>query len=90
MITPEYLDVLAQKAHMLGGGLAMLGPHALWGKRSLRYAVPIFVVCAAAKEFWFDANYQDAEIRGSDLKDFAFYMIGMVLALLLLKTHKRI
>jgi hypothetical protein len=90
VITPEYLDILAQKAHAVGGGLVVLGSHSLWGKRALKYAIPIGIVVAALKEFAYDAHWQEPDIRGSDLRDFTFYMIGGVIALALLKAHKHI
>ncbi len=56
--------------------LMALGLTALW------WFLPIAVGLAAWKEFWYDYKYETAEVRGSSLEDFSFYMSGIVGAIL--------
>ncbi len=79
MITGKDFNILAQKAHFLGG-LA-----AVWGSAVL-FSAPIYgaigiTVFAVVKEFWYDQHYETPEIRGSNSLDFLFYVFGAGIAL---------
>lgn len=77
------LDSVAQNAHMLTGAFLVFGfivfHHAPW----LFYAIPAYTALTAFKEFYWDQKFEIAEIRGSNLKDFIFYQVGWVGALIL-------
>jgi hypothetical protein len=55
----------------------------LFGVKWMYATVPLFILYASLKEFWYDQNYETEEQRGSNLEDWGFYMIGLVSALLL-------
>ena len=44
----------------------------------------IGVVFAGVKEFAWDATMEITDVRGSDLKDFSFYLLGIFIANILL------
>lgn len=75
--------VFIQIGHLLGGyAIALtafhLYPHLWLG--------PVLVnTWAIPKEFWFDIKYENANVRGSSLLDFAMYQVGLGLALLVLR-----
>lgn len=77
------LDSVAQNAHMLTGAfyafffIVIKHPAYLW------FALPIYVGVTAWKEFHYDQNNEIPEIRGSNTKDFVFYQIGWIGALLI-------
>lgn len=83
MITDEEFDWLAQKSHMLGGACAIWGTIVLFGARWIWLAAVLMTAFAAAKEFWYDNIWETAEERGSNLRDFTFYLVGQVAALAL-------
>ena len=49
-------------------------------------AVPVFVLLAAVKEFWFDLRFETTPPQTifSSTEDFAEYLLGVVLAILLI------
>jgi hypothetical protein len=75
-------------SHWLAGCLFVMGFTYLFGPGAEWWCVLIFTAYAAIKEFWYDQNYETAEVRGSNLEDFSFYMVGVTLAviLILIKT----
>lgn len=83
IVNPTY-DNLAQAAHALAGyGIALTA--ARFGTQPLVVVSILFVVYAAAKEFWFDVKYERPEVSGGLLggvKDFAFYIAGLVAGLI--------
>jgi hypothetical protein len=44
----------------------------------------VVIVFACLKEFWFDPRYETREVAGSDLVDFSFYMVGLLVSNLLI------
>ena len=82
-ISDAEFDFVSQNAHALGGALAVLGPAALLGEWYAVGGAVLVMVFAAVKEFWYDEHYETAEVRGSSLRDFTFYGVGAVTALLL-------
>jgi hypothetical protein len=76
-----FLDTVAQSSHIWFGGWVVfvfgLWTSPWWGA----LAITIF---AGIKEGWYDQNYETAEIRGSNLRDFVFYVAGAALTALLL------
>lgn len=53
-----------------------------------RYSVPVVLVSAALKEFWFDAKYEvPAQTWKDNTLDFAGYTTGALLALSLYLLH---
>lgn len=77
------LDSISQNAHMLTGAswtfLFIVLHHPGW----LWYAIPFYITVTAWKEFWYDDRFEIPEIRGSSPKDFLFYNIGWVGALVI-------
>jgi len=81
MITVQQFDILAQKAHTLAGLAAVFGTAALFGKEYVPYAALAILLFAAGREFWYDYEYESEEERGSSRKDFAYYSLGTIVAL---------
>jgi len=77
VITDKEFDLVAQNAHVLAGALAVLGSIALWGPSSKLPATVMMIAFAAIKEFWYDQQYESPEVRGSNLRDFTFYCVGI-------------
>jgi hypothetical protein len=80
-ITPKLFNSVAQAGHFAGGAAIVLavvvaGGHAWWGLAGV-------AALAALKEFWYDEQYESAEVRGSSLEDFLFYLSGAGAALIL-------
>ena len=76
---------VGQTTHVLAGLLVILGPIALFGARFWYVWALALVLFASVKEFWYDENYETADERGSNLEDFGFYMVGLVVGILLYK-----
>jgi hypothetical protein len=89
MINPTTFNTVSQISHALGGAFAMVCGAFLFGPHSLLYIGPAFVIYAAAKEFWYDFQYESAAVRGSSLEDFLFYLLGLFfgIGIVILKTH---
>jgi len=81
-VTSKELDSVAQNAHMLAGVVVVYVPAHIWGNHVLYYFVPAFIALAAIKEFWYDQHFEDADVRGSNLKDFLFYCFGAAMGLM--------
>jgi hypothetical protein len=86
-ISDQQYDEISQNAHVLGGSLAIMVAHLFWGMHGLLYAIPACVIVAALKEGVYDEIYEDPEVRGSSLRDFAFYGLGIVASSLVLVVH---
>lgn len=41
----------------------------------------VAVALAAVKEFYYDRNFETTDARGSDLMDFSFYALGILIGL---------
>ena len=73
-------DTVSQSAHVWFGAFVVFVAnlfHAPW------IGFFVLAVFAAVKEFWYDQNYESPEVRGSNFKDFSFYMLGGAVALFL-------
>ncbi len=82
MITDQQYDTLAQYNHVLFGSTIVfaamdLYPPAMW------FVIAAYVIYTAWKEFYYDQRYETPEVRGSNLKDFTFYQVGVMLALVI-------
>ena len=88
-ISPDMFNFVSQQAHWLSTawitliGLYFFGPGSFW------YTIPVLVVYAAIKEFWYDQQYENAATRGSNLEDFSFYLLGIVITLICWWLHIR-
>lgn len=79
----KMFNMVSQNAHWLTG-MAYFNFFVVIHKiHWLVYAMPIYWVLTAWKEFWYDARFETAEIRGDSVEDFAFYQIGWIAALLI-------
>lgn len=76
-------DVTGQFSHALTGTTIVFGTIVLFAPKWLAVTLPLFIVYASVKEFWYDNTYETAEQRGSNWEDWGFYMVGMVTALAL-------
>jgi len=89
-ITDKQFDTLAQINHVLAGLLVPTLAVAYCPVHNVPfYMAGAFALYAAVKEFWYDQNYETPEVRGSNLRDFLFYLLGDALAIvayLALKT----
>ena len=77
MVNGKTFDLVSQSAHVFSGICFGFFP-AHFGL-SLRIIVPFWLVVFAVKEFWYDYKYENAAVRGSSVKDFAFCVLGLVL-----------
>lgn len=77
------LDTVSQSAHAFSGGWIVF-VFGLW--TSPWWGVVAVLSFAAIKEGWFDQKYESDEIRGSNLRDVAFYLLGSGLTAALLEV----
>jgi hypothetical protein len=83
MIPEATFDTVSQLSHV-GWGLAVVWGFALIGKPSwLWWVAPLGTALAAVKEFFYDQHYETTEVRGSNLRDFLFYCVGIYSALVI-------
>lgn len=75
-------DVTAQNAHWLAGALAVVAIGVLAGKCSTVYTFVVGMALAAIKEFVWDQLMESDCDRGSNLEDFGFYCLGLVVGVL--------
>jgi hypothetical protein len=80
-ITDKQFDFLSQLNHILFGMVVIWGKIALHGPGHIWWVAGGIVMYAALKEFWYDHVYEDPETRGSDLRDFLYYVLGTAVAL---------
>lgn len=78
MISDHKFNVLAQKSHVLGGCLWILGTDYLFGHTVMAWGSIVAVLLAAWKEFYWDERFEGPDERGSSLEDFCFYVVGLV------------
>lgn len=81
MIKISQFDWLAQKSHILSGALAVFAPLALSGEKAMWIGALVITIWALVKEFWYDERYESKEERGSNFRDFFFYVSGAAIAL---------
>lgn len=70
-------DTVSQSAHFFSATFVVHALHGHW------WAIAACIVAAAIKEFWYDQHFESAEVRGSNLKDFSFYCLGIAAGALL-------
>jgi hypothetical protein len=81
-ITDQDFDYVSQNAHLCLGALIVMTPAALGASNKvLAIVVLAFLALMAVKEFWYDYKYETAEIRGSSLRDYCFYSLGVCIGL---------
>jgi hypothetical protein len=74
MNNPQYL---AQVGHTLFGCLFMVLAAFFGGMKAAWIALPIVVVAALIKEFWYDATYElPKQTFADNAMDFGFYCLG--------------
>lgn len=78
-----FFDFVSQFAHALGGAFAIVASVMLFGHCFMWPAAGVFTLYAAVKEFWYDQNYESACDRGSNARDFGFYMLGVGVGILI-------
>jgi hypothetical protein len=84
MVEVHIFNQVAQLGHFAGGLACVFGSIVLSGRskrKTLFVSLLILTALIAVKEFWYDMTYETAVVRGSDLQDFTFYVIGMATAL---------
>jgi hypothetical protein len=78
-IPDSTFDWLAQKSHILGGLSAVLLGQLFGSMKGALICGFIIILFAAIKEFYYDERYESTEERGSNLRDFAYYCVGVAL-----------
>jgi hypothetical protein len=74
MNNPQFL---AQIGHVLFGCLVMVLAAFFGGTKATWIALPIMVVFALIKEFWYDATYElPKQTFADNAMDFGFYCLG--------------
>jgi hypothetical protein len=76
-------NAIAQNAHWLGAGFAVLASVLLFGPHIEWWAVGAMLAFASVKEFWFDPKFEGAPFI-ENLQDWAFYLVGLGVAIGLL------
>ena len=81
------MDNVTQGLHVALGALGVFLPVAkAWSHGQLIGSL-VMIGFAVIKEFWFDINYETPETSGSwsgGLRDFSFYIVGIIMANLIL------
>lgn len=73
---------LAQIAHALGAYSVVLTAEYFGGHKICILFAALFVIYAAVKEFWYDANFElPKQTTFDNVLDFTFYMVGIVVCL---------
>jgi hypothetical protein len=86
VIDPKFFNEVAQFAHVGVAGLIYLTVGVIALKQGLfswKWYGPLVgvgVALAAWKEGYYDPRHENAATRGSDLEDFSFYMLGILIA----------
>ena len=71
------INTVSQFAHVGVAYAVTLSVLMVVGIQAIYWFIPMGVGAAAVKEFWYDAKYETAEVRGSSLQDFLFYCAGI-------------
>jgi len=87
VIDLKTFDRVSQSSHWLGGAFALIGSVYLFGEDCKIFAGVIILVLAAVKEFWYDYKFETSEVRGSSLKDFLFYVLGVATGFAMILIH---
>lgn len=83
--------VLAQFGHVLGAYAIVITADYFTHKRWVAWTFGgLMMLYAFFKEFWFDANFEIPHQTFKDnMLDFSMYLLGVLLALLVVKYKKR-
>ena len=81
-ISDSDFNFIAQMAHWLGGSFAILIAVRILGRWCMWIVAVLFLTFFAVKEWWYDTNYEDCDERGSNLIDWLFYLLGVVIGIL--------
>jgi len=81
MIDSKTFDTVSQAAHVFFAAFVVLA-FAHYGLAIL--GGMLMFIFAALKEFWYDYHFESVAVRGSSARDFAFYLVGIALAGLVL------
>lgn len=81
MITEDAFYTLADRAHFLFAMTVVWGHLLFCGEHYVGYTIFGIIGGAAVKEYWWDENYETAEIRGSNTRDFLGYTAGALIAI---------
>jgi hypothetical protein len=82
-ISPAFFNFISQVAHCATTYAITFTIYAKWGFHGWLIGAIGVLLYAAVKEFWYDAKYENAATRGSDLEDFSFLVAGPLLALVI-------
>jgi hypothetical protein len=74
-------NIFSQIGHFLGAYAAVLTLVLFNVHYWLLISLIGVTAWASFKEFYIDAKYEDPAIRGSDMEDFLFYMLGLVVGI---------
>lgn len=78
-MTDNQLDnIFFQIGHFLGGYAAVLTLFVCHVQHWLLISIMGVTLWASVKEFYWDPRHEDPEVRGSDLEDFIFYIVGLI------------
>lgn len=77
-----WFNFVSQNAHWAGGALFVVGVPMLFGKWITWWAAVVFTIYAAVKEYAIDPATEDPKFAGSGDQDFAFYIVGVILGLI--------
>jgi hypothetical protein len=74
-------------SHWLASAFVILALRLLFGESFALWAVPVIVIAAAIKEFWYDMHHESPSVSGGvegGVQDFLFYTLGLGIALVIL------
>ena len=89
-ISPAFFDETAQFAHFGIAAMVYLTVGTLAPVVWVLCSLPVGIGFMAFKEFWYDPRYENTVTRGSSVKDFGFYFLGMAYACLILYLRRLI
>lgn len=78
-ISEKFFNFVSQMAHWAVMAFLTLTVSLFFGLNGLLIAIGIGVIYAAWHEFWYDPRYEDAATRGSDVEDFLFLLLGILI-----------
>jgi hypothetical protein len=77
MTDKQLSNIFFQLGHFLGGYAAVVTLALFHVHHWLLVSIVGVTGWAAFKEFYIDKKYEDPTMRGSDLEDFIFYIVGL-------------
>jgi hypothetical protein len=78
-ISASLWETTAQFSHAGVACAIMLAARAHFSLKTALIVGAVGIVAAAGKEFGYDAHFETTDARGSDLMDFSFYVLGLVI-----------